>query len=71
MRPAAGHGDLVTLYLLLLSVALLAGIGQLWRCLFAARDLSPRGGFPLVLVGWHLVFFDVLVRMVDVLGLGS
>ena len=52
----------------LLAVALLAGIGQLWRCALQARRRD--GTAFLVLVGvWHAVLLYVIVRMADLLGL--
>ncbi len=54
---------------ILLSVALLAGVLQLWRCIFSAQHSSLRAGFVVVLLVWHLVFAHVLLRMASVLGL--
>ena len=53
----------------LLAFALLAGVLQLWRCIFAPRHGSLRAGFVVVLLVWHLVFGHVLLRMASVLGL--
>jgi hypothetical protein len=53
----------------LLSSALVAGVAQLWRCLWTSRTLGGAHVFVLVLVGWHLVFGYVLLRMASVLGL--
>jgi hypothetical protein len=64
-----GRDEFAALSFLLLTVALLAGVGQLLRCVRAARELSPRSAYPAVLLSWHLVFFYVLVRMGEVLQL--
>ena len=53
----------------LLSAALLAGVGQLWRCLAAAPFARRSGGFAWLLAPWLLVFLYVLARMATVLGL--
>jgi hypothetical protein len=68
-RGPGASGEFGALSYLLLAVALFAGVGQLWRCLRAARELSPRPAYPLVLLCWHVVFLYVLVRMGEVLGL--
>jgi hypothetical protein len=68
-RGPGGRGEFDALSFLLLAVALFAGIGQLWRCLRAARELSPRPAYPVVLLCWHVVFLYVLVRMGEVLEL--
>jgi hypothetical protein len=54
--------------LMLLSAALLAGVGQLWRCLARMRGIGTSGSFPIVLLGWHVVFLYVMQRMATVLG---
>ncbi len=54
---------------ILLAIALVAGIGRLWRCILFARGLDTRQPLVLVLLGWHGVFLHVLLRMADVLGL--
>ncbi|TAJ12638.1 MAG: hypothetical protein EPO68_13610 [Planctomycetota bacterium] len=53
----------------LLGVALVAGIVQLWRSLFASRLLSGTLLLPLVMLVWHAVFLHVFVRMFRVLEL--
>jgi hypothetical protein len=55
----------------LLGVAVLAGIVQLWRTWYAARAAAPAGLFTLVLLVWHAVFLHVLLRMGSVLHLGG
>lgn len=56
------------LSLMLLAASLLAGIGQLWRCLARMRGIAASGSFPIVLLGWHVVFLYVMQRMATVLG---
>jgi len=53
----------------LLAAALIAGVGQLWRCLAAAPFARRSGGFAWLLAPWLLVFLYVLARMATVLGL--
>ena len=55
----------------LLSLAILAGIVQLWRTWRAAREAAPSDLFALVLLVWHAVFLYVMVRMGSVLHLGG
>jgi hypothetical protein len=55
----------------LLGLAVLAGIGQMWRCLSRARELSIDVLHVFVLCGWNCVFLYVLFRMGQVLGLGA
>jgi hypothetical protein len=69
MSGPGGRGEFDALSSLLLAVALFAGIGQLWRCVRAARELSPRPAYAAVLLCWHVVFLYVLVRMAEVLEL--
>jgi hypothetical protein len=71
VEPGEGRFEFGGLSALLLAAATLAGIGQLWRCLLAGRQLPLRFAYGVVLLGWHLVFLYVLVRMGDVLGLSS
>jgi hypothetical protein len=52
----------------LLSLALLAGVIQLWRCLLVSKRIRARGRFVGVLVVWLIVFGHVLRRMGSVLG---
>jgi hypothetical protein len=53
----------------LLSSALFAGIGQLWRCMLSSEQMAARRPLWIVLLGWHAVFLHVLLRMASVLGL--
>ena len=53
----------------LLVLALLAGVGQLWRCFAATPGIASRLPFFIVLLAWHWVFVHVLLRMGNVLGL--
>jgi hypothetical protein len=53
----------------LLVFALIAGVGQLWRCLAASPGIASRVPFFIVLLAWHWVFVHVLLRMGSVLGL--
>lgn len=55
----------------LLAVAVLAGIVQLWRTWLASKGIARNALFPAVLLAWHAVFLHVLVRMGSVLQLGS
>jgi hypothetical protein len=55
----------------LLSIAVLAGIVQLWRTWLAARIAAPSNLFAVVLMVWHAVFLHVLIRMASVLHLGG
>jgi hypothetical protein len=56
---------------LLLCIALLAGIGQMWRCLVRAREAQLDVLRVFVLCAWHAVFLYVVLRMGQVLELGS
>ncbi len=55
----------------LLSIAVVAGIAQLWRTWIAARVAAPSNLFALVLIVWHAVFLHVILRMASVLHLGG
>jgi len=55
----------------LLGVAVAAGFAQLWRTSLSSKGMRESVLFPLVLMVWHAVFVFVLVRMGDVLDLGS
>lgn len=55
----------------LLSIAVVAGIAQLWRTWLAARVAAPSNLFALVLIVWHAVFLHVILRMASVLHLGG
>ena len=55
----------------LLSIAVLAGIAQLWRTWIAARVAAPSNLFAFVLIVWHAVFLHVILRMAAVLHLGG
>jgi hypothetical protein len=56
---------------ILLSLAVLAGVAQLWRTWRAAREAAPSNLFALVLLVWHAVFLHVILRMGSVLQLGG
>jgi hypothetical protein len=53
----------------LLVFALIAGVGQLWRCFAASQGIASRFPFFVVLLAWHWVFVHVLLRMGSVLDL--
>lgn len=53
----------------LLALAVFAGIVQLWRTWWSARNAAPSTLFPFVLMIWHAVFLHVLFRMGSVLKL--
>lgn len=56
---------------ILLAVALVAGVGQLWRCALRWQRRDGRGspGFLVLVALWHAVLLYVLLRMADLLGL--
>ena len=54
---------------LLLTVSVLAGVGQLWRCAAADQRLDPTGLVLVVLVLWHVLFLYIGRRLAEVLGL--
>jgi hypothetical protein len=69
MGPAEGEVTWRQISQVLLVVALVAGVLQLWRCLLASRAAAQRGLLVAVLVVWHGVFAHVLLHMADVLAL--
>jgi len=55
----------------MLTLAVLAGVVQLWRTWLAARAAGSSGLFTIVLLVWHAVFLHVILRMGSVLRLGE
>ncbi len=69
MGDTGGDVPWERLSVFLLCGALLAGVGQLWRCLETAPAARSQRLLLLVLLAWHGVFFYVLARMATVLEL--
>jgi hypothetical protein len=69
MQAGSGSISWRSISVALLSFALIAGVAQLWRCLWASSHAGKGRTFALVLLGWHVVFGYVLLRMASVLGL--
>lgn len=55
----------------LLVVALVCGVVQLWRCLHAWTRADFRWFLPFVWIAWHVVYAHVLLRMASVLELAG
>jgi hypothetical protein len=69
MDDTGGQVSWSTVSAFLLVIALVAGVAQLWRCLFSPKQLASRFPFLAVLLVWHGVFLHVLLRMGHVLEL--